>query len=190
MGHRESSVGKILLKQSNFTMHEGFPLNFNRTGVMQYSQTGNLNDINWKSVAISGAAGALGVGMESQISKLGLTLGWRIGLNAFGNATLGTGSRILTNITGENNQIWSNGALTAGAVSGLFSVGGSALQSGASRLNAHLADRIFDELPLSDKLFLSANPLYWAAESQAFEKVTNAVGLGVSSLSPLYEGCK
>ncbi|MBI5744673.1 MAG: RHS repeat-associated core domain-containing protein [Elusimicrobia bacterium] len=155
---------------------------------IQYSQVNNFSEINWKSVAISAAAGAIGVGLESQISKIALTTGWRIGLNGLGNAALGSSSRIFTNVV--SGKDWSSGALTAGVTSGLFSLGGSALQESVLSMNTYLANMVFDELSLSDKLLLSSNAVQWTTESGAFGKIVNAVGLGVSSMSPLYEGCE
>jgi len=125
--------------------------------------------------------------LEGQISKLALTAGWRIGINGLGNTMLGSGSRILTNIA--TGQDWRQGAVMAGATSGVFALGGSGLQEGVIGLNRYLAGRAFDELLLSDKFLLMSNAVHWSTESSAFEKVVNAVGLGFSSMSPLHEEC-
>ena len=64
---------------------------------MQYSQTGNIADVNLWSVAVSAGAGALGVGAGEKIAKIGVTVVSRIILNTGAAGALGGYAQIIKN---------------------------------------------------------------------------------------------
>ena len=132
----------------------GFAIGAGRDlGIQLYVNGGDFSKVNYASVAISGAAGATGVGLSGVVSKrvaqIGLTgakaVLARATLNAAGSAAIGAGAQAANNIAnGEPvSQNIGAAAATSAALGGAGSVAGDATAAGVKGVQAAQSDKPF-----------------------------------------------
>ncbi len=155
---------------------------------MQYSQTGNIADVNLWSVAVSAGAGALGVGAGEKIARIGATAVSRIILNTGAAGALGGYAQIIRNRI--NGLPITDNLAEASSTSILFGALGSSVEEIGVLGVLRNREFRYEQLPLDNKLLLGSNAVSHYRESpDVVRGLIAAGGLGISSSADLY-GCK
>ena len=155
---------------------------------MQYSQTGNIADVNLWSVAVSAGAGALGAGAGEKIAKIGVTAVSRIILNTGAAGALGGYAQIIKNrINGLPITDNLAEASSVGIVSGAL---GSSVEEVANMGITKSAEWYYNSLPWKTQVLIESNAVtHVYFKPEGVRNIVTAAGLGISSSGDLY-GCK
>lgn len=162
-------------------------------------QDKSLGEVEVGKVILSGAVGALGVGLGSVAAKIAgsvaTTAGWVLAteaaINIGGSAAIGMGSTALTNWGyGEDNSLM-DAALYNGLAGGVGWGFGRALAGGGRGLGQASQNRAWQDATVRDRL-LSGVIEGPASQATAMEKLFiatgNVIGNGVSNSASLWDG--
>jgi RHS repeat-associated protein len=151
----------------------------------------SFSELNGASILASGAAGALGVGLATGVSKIAANIAARSLLNGIGSAGIGYGAKAAQNIATGKRWDCDTGkaALLSGALGAVGSLTGDALQRGVDSLSQ--ASEFANALSNGSQLFRLNEAPYLlpgeAVSSTVGVKIGTAGGLGVSNMAPVFQ---
>ena len=142
------------------------------------SNGGNIGDVDWGSVAVSSASGALGVGLGTTVARQTTSIAGRAALNGLGSAGIGAGGQMANNAMDPCSDIM-DGVGDAAILSGAFGAIGSA--------GGDLAERGFlsitRETPLIEGLQSSGTLIGTTPRESVGSSIGTGVGIGISNAS-------
>jgi len=152
-------------------------------GAQLISNGGNIGDVNWGSVGISAASGAMGVGLAGNVAKVTTHFAGRAALNGLGSAAIGAGGQMANNAMSECSGLWDGvgqNALLSGGLGALGSAVGDLTERGINSMMA--------ETPLIEGLrntgSLSAGK---TVPANMGTSIGTSVGIGFSNTGPIFE---
>ena len=161
-------------------------------GVQLALNGGDWSQVNWYSVGLSGAAGALGFGLGAGIARLTTNLAARIALNAVGSGFIGGALTYLGNILQGECDLWKNvweTAILNGILGGIGGYAGDKLSQGLGTYVARRDTYNLLQVPIRARMplihsymltrpFISTSPIAWGTT------IGNGVGLSLSNAGP------